>query len=262
MSVHLDALADEVFDAASALGRGDGVSTRLPFGEVRRNPAYPDLFFLNGISGLRAPDWTVTDVERAVAEHLPGIGLVRITSRDPGTIARLGPQFAEAGYEAECRVAMVQVALPEGARTSGVEIGPVETATDWRDFELSISNDSSEHQWTGAMTRQLVDLYRAQATNPWQSWLLARAAGEPLGHVGLYQHATVGYLHALFTRETARRRGVGSALVEEAGRRARAIGCERLTLQCTRDSFLPAYYRAFRFRTVGEMWIWMKRVEP
>ncbi|MDQ6709581.1 MAG: GNAT family N-acetyltransferase [Candidatus Dormibacteraeota bacterium] len=262
MSVHLDALADEVFDAASACGRGDGVSTRLPFGEVRRNLAYPDLFFLNGISGLRAPDWSLRDVEQAVAEHLPGIGLVRITSRDPDTIARLGPQFDEAGYQAECRVAMVQVAPPQDAGRRAVEISLVETATDWQDFELSISNDTSEHHWTGAMTRQLVDLYRTQGTNPSQSWLLARDEGEPLGHVGLYQHATVGYLHALFTRETARRRGVGAALVEETERRARAIGCERLTLQCTRDSFLPAYYRAFGFRTVGEMWIWMKRIEP
>ncbi|MDQ6884738.1 MAG: GNAT family N-acetyltransferase [Candidatus Dormibacteraeota bacterium] len=262
MSVHLDALADEVFDAASAVGRGDGVSIRLPFGEVRRNPAYPDLFFLNGISGLRAPDWTIRDVEQAVVAHLAGIRIVRITSRDPDTIARLGPQLLDAGYEAECRVAMVHVASREVARAAAVATSLVEAAADWQAFEQSIRYDAAEHHWRDGMARQLVELYRAQGANPSQSWLLARAAGEVLGHVGLYQHATVGYLHALFVRGAARRRGIGSALVAEAGRRARAIGCARLTLQCTRDSFLPVYYHALGFRSVGEIWIWTKARQP
>ena len=39
---------------------------------------------------------------------------------------------------------------------------------------------------------------------------------------------------------------------------ARNVGCERLTLQCTRDSFLPAYYERLGFRAVGEKQIWTR----
>ncbi|MEO6797377.1 MAG: GNAT family N-acetyltransferase [Candidatus Dormibacter sp.] len=258
MSVHLDALADEVFSAADAQARGEGDAVRLFFGEVRRNPAYPDLFFLHGIADLRAPDWTVTDLERIIAEHLPGLTRVRVSSRDPATIAGLGPRLAEAGSDAERRVAMVQVAPPDGPGVGGPEVGLIESAADWRAFEQLVGEDAREHGWTPAMTGQLVALYRWQAANQPQSWLLARASGDPVGRVGLYQHGTVGYLHALYTRASARRRGVGSSLVWAVGERARALGCERVTLQCTRDSFLPGFYRALGFRTVGEMWIWMK----
>ena len=261
MSVQLEALADEVFTAAAAQARGDGEAIRLPFGEVRRNPAYPDLFFLNDITDLRAPDWTVAELERVVAEHLPGVTRARISSRDPATVAGLGPRLAGAGYDAECRVAMVQVA-PQNPPGGGSEVRLVESAADWRAFERLIEENTREYGWTAPMTGQLVALCHWQAENQPQSWLLARAGGGPVGFVGFYQHGTVGYLHALYTRASARRRGVGSSLVDAVGGQARTIGCERVTLECTRDSFLPAFYQAFGFRTVGEMWIWMRSAKP
>ncbi len=261
MSVHLEALADEVFTAAAAQARGDGEAIRLPFGEVRRNPAYPDLFFLNGITDLQAPDWTASELEGVIADHLAGLPRVRISSRDPATIAGLGPRLATVGYDAECRVAMVQVA-PANPPGGGPEVRLVESAADWRAFERLIEEDTREHGWTPAMTGQLVALYHWQAENQPQSWLLAGLHGDGVGYVGLYQHGTVGYLHALYTRASARRRGVGSSLVDAVGGRARTVGCERVTLQCTRDSFLPAFYQAFGFRTVGEMWIWMRSAKP
>lgn len=262
MSVHLEALADEVFSAAAAQARGEGLTVRLPFGEVRRNPAYPDLFFLNGIADLRGPDWTLTDLEQVFEEHFPGIAHLRVSSRDPATIARLGPQLLGSGYEATCRAAMVQVTPSSEPRAGNFEVRPVETAEAWQAFEASIGEDTTEHGWTSAMTAQLIRLYRWQVENQPQSWLLAFDGPAAVGHVGLYQHATVGYLHAVYTRVAARRRGVGSALVTAAAEKARALGCERLTLQCDRDSFLPAYYETLGFRTVGEMWIWMKPATP
>ena len=258
MSVHLDALADEVFSAAAAQALGQGEGKRLPYGEVLRNPRYPDLFFLNGISELRAPGWTGADLDHALREHLPGIEHLRLTSRDPVTIAGLGPALVEAGYEADIRVAMVQVSPLDEVRATDLEIHQVETDGDWRAFEQLTVEGGLEHGWSGAMIAQLKRLYRWQAENQPQSWLLGLSSGEAVAHAGLYQHGTVGYFHALYTRPSFRRRGAGSLLLYGAGRLARAAGCERLTLQCSRDSSLPAYYHALGFRWVGEMSVWIR----
>jgi GNAT superfamily N-acetyltransferase len=49
-------------------------------------------------------------------------------------------------------------------------------------------------------------------------------------HVTLHTSAPVAYITALVTARSARRRGVGRMLVEEAKRWARSTGCNRLTL--------------------------------
>jgi GNAT superfamily N-acetyltransferase len=260
VTVQLDALADESFAAAAAQARGAALVVRLPFGEVRHSTAYPELVFLNGIADLRAPSWSVADLERALAENIPANTKVRVSSRDADTIAQLGPRLMQAGYQAECRVAMVEVE-PAGRPLdpqTGVRL--VETPEDWQAFAALIRDDAAEHEWTEGMRDQLTRLYREARGEPVQSWFLARVSGDALAYVGLYQHGTVGYLHALFTRPTARRKGVGSSLIQEAAERARGIGCGRLTLQCARDSFLPGFYHGLGFRAVGEMWVWNKPV--
>jgi GNAT superfamily N-acetyltransferase len=257
VSVQLEALADEVFAAASAQGLPVCQVERLPFGEVRRSPTYPDLVFLNGITDLLAPSWSVVDIEHTIAEKFPGIAKVRVSSRDPETIVRLGPGLIQAGYQAECRVAMVQVTEPAVPSSGHTAVRPLQGPADWQRFEELIRGDAAENGLSNAATEQLVRLYH-EGKEQVQSWLLASSAGDAVGYVGLYQHRQIGYLHALYTRPPARRQGAGSALVNEASQLARARGCERLTLQCLRDSFLPGFYHRLGFRTVGEMWIWIK----
>jgi len=262
VSVHLDALADEVFAAADAQARSVARVERLPFGEIWRSPGYPDLFFLNGINQLVAPGWTVENLERAIAEHLSGIRQLRVTSRDRETVARLGPRLLQAGYRAECLLAMVQVAPGERAEKGDLEIRPVQSQDDWRAFEALIRQDTDEHGWSSSMTEQLLRLCRQQEGNESQVWLLGSFRGKAVARLGLYQHARTGYLHAIYTRPGERRRGAGSALTEAASRHAVAAGCERVTLDCTRDSFLPAFYHELGFRAVGEIWIWTRPTGP
>ena len=262
MSVNLDALADEVFDAAAAQARGAALVERLDFGEVRRSPDYPDLFFLNGINDLVAPGWTVEQLQSVILEHLPRARQLRVSSRDRDTIAQLGPRLEQAGYQAECRVAMVQVVPVEPAEKRLQEIRPVRSGEDWRAFEALIHRDTAEHSWSAAMTEQLVRLYRQEVNPGTQSWLLGFAGGDAVAHLGTFQHGAVAYLHALYTDPRWRRRGAGSALIVEASRLSRDGGCQRVTLQCTRDSFLPAFYHRLGFRAVGENWIWSRTGAP
>jgi hypothetical protein len=108
VSVQLEALADQVFAAASAQARAGARTVRRPFGEAIWNATYPDLFFLNGIGDLVAPGWQVADFEAAVREFIPGVAAFRASSRDPRTIATLGDSLVAAGYRHEVRIAMVQ----------------------------------------------------------------------------------------------------------------------------------------------------------
>ena len=271
MSVQLEALADEVFGAAAAQARLGSQSVRRSFGEAIWNPTFPELFFLNGIGNLVAPNWTVDDFEAVVRETIPGVRTFRAYSRDSETIASLGQALIAAGYVHDCRIAMVQVGPPAplqpqpitpsplgGGQGRGYEIRPVNSEAGWRDFEQLIHADTTEHGWTPAMREQLIALYRWRVDQTPCRFFLAYAADRAVGHVGLFQHGTTAYLHGLFTDPAQRRRGAGSILTLAMQGEAMVMGCDRLTLQCSDDGYLPGYYRRLGFRAVGEQHIWTK----
>jgi GNAT superfamily N-acetyltransferase len=222
---------------------------------------------LNGIEDLVAPTWQAADLERVVQEAIPGAITYRASSRDPATIAVLSPLLVAAGYSSETRVAMVQVSVPSipspaggGGQGGGFEILPVANNEAWAAFEGLISADTHEHGWTDPMSAQLIALYRWRAANTPHHFYLADDGTRTVGHVGLFQHGTNAYLHGLYTHPSARRRGAGAALTLAMSEQARKLGCQRLTLQCVRDSSLPAYYERLGFRAVGEKQIWTRPV--
>jgi GNAT superfamily N-acetyltransferase len=255
-------LADEVFAAAAAQARAGARSLRRPFGEAIWNPTYPDLFFLNGIGDLVAPDWQVGDFEAAVRETMPGVAGFRAYSRDQRTIATLGASLVAAGYLRDVRIAMVQTFIPPsplwGRQGRGFTIHPVDNNDRWMAFEQLIHADTDEHGWTPPMREQLIDLYRWRVQQTPTQFFLAYEADRALAHVGLFQHGTTAYLHALFTVPTARRRGAGSILTLAMHDQAAAMGCDRLVLQCSDDGYLPGYYTRLGLRAVGEQHIWTK----
>jgi len=258
VSVQLDALADDVFDAAAAQGMVSGRCSRKPYGLVIHNPDYPDLFFMNGIDRLVAPNWGVSELEAALRDALPHVQYLRAISRDPQTIALLGPRLAAAAFNREIRVAMVQVREPDPVSSPKLAIAAVDTPERWKDFETSIRADTAEHGWSEAMTAQMIALYRWRSTNAPQNLFVAYHGGRVAGHVGLYQHGASAYFHALYTIPSARRRGIGSAVTVAMSTEARSLGCERLILQCVKDSNLPLFYERLGFRTVGEQCIWTR----
>jgi N-acetylglutamate synthase-like GNAT family acetyltransferase len=211
-----------------------------------------------------APNWDAADLEKVVRDAIPAATTYRASSRDPATIAALNPRLIAAGYRSEIRVAMVQVSVPStpspsgGGQGGGFKIVPVGTDASWAAFQGLIHTDTQEHGWTGPMKAQLIALYRWRAANTPHHFYLAEDGTQTIGHVGLLQHGTSAYLHGLYTHPSARRRGAGAALTLAMSAEARALGCERLTLQCTRDSPLPGYYSRLGFRAVGEKQIWTR----
>ena len=262
MSVQLEALADEVFGAAAAQARAGARTVRRPFGEAVWNPTYPDLFFLNGISDLVAPGWRVGDFEAAVRETMPGIRGFRAYSRDPRTIATLGPSLVAAGYSHDVRIGMVQAFIPpsplRGGQGRGFTIHPVDNAERWTALEQLIQADTHEHGWTPRMQEQLIALYRWRVVETPTRFFLGYEANRAVAQVGLLQHGATAYLHGLFTDPAVRRRGAGSILTLAMHDEATGMGCDRLVLQCNDNGYLPGYYARLGFRAVGEQHIWTK----
>lgn len=213
---------------------------------------------MNGIEGLKAPTWSVSELETALHDALPGVLNLRANCRDPETIAMLGPRLDVARYKREVRVAMVQVRDPDPLPFPKLAVVEVESAQHWEDFEELVRTDTAEHEWSEAMTTQMITLYRWRAANSPQHLFLAYDGGRAVAHVGLYQHGANAYFHALYTLPTARRRGLGSALTVAMSGQARAMGSERLILQCIKDSTLPAFYERLGFRIVGEQYMWTR----
>jgi N-acetylglutamate synthase-like GNAT family acetyltransferase len=159
----------------------------------------------------------------------------------------------------ERQVAMVQAFTENasgGGQAAGFSIRPVDGEVAWLVFEDLIRADAAERGWTDVMTAQVIALHRWRAGNTPQRFYLALAGGRTVARVGLFQHRTIAYLHALFTHPDFRRRGAGAFLAQAMGVEARAVGCERVALQCTKDSWLPAYFGRLGFRAVGERQIW------
>jgi GNAT superfamily N-acetyltransferase len=206
----------------------------------------------------------VDDLEKVLLEVMPSVRAYRAYSRDPKTVATLGRSLLAAGYRQEVRLAMVHAftetrpSAPVAGQAGAVIIEVVQDRASWAAFDDSIRTDGAEHQWTSSMIEQMIALHHWRAANSPTRFYLAYELERSLGHVGLFQHGATAYLHGLYTRPDARRRGVGAALTLRMGPESTAIGCDRLTLQCTDDGYLPHYYARLGFRPVGEQHIWTK----
>jgi len=159
----------------------------------------------------------------------------------------------------ETRVAMVQVLTPEidtampsplvgEGQGGGFSITPVRDEEGWKAFESLIHAAPAEQGRAVEMIAQ----YRWRAANTPHRFYLAHHQGRAVAHVGLFQHRTIAYLHALFTHPEYRRRGAGSFLTLAMDSEARSVGCNRVVLQCPRGSGSPAYFERLGFRVAGE----------
>src|SRR5690348_2576603 len=140
MSVQIEALAGEVFQAAGVMQRAGAVLARRPFGEVVTNPDYPDVFFLNFLADLYAPEWMAADLEAALLVESPRLRHYRASSRNRETCDRLDPRLQGAGYQPEHKLGMVLVREP-AVRGAQVRIEPATSPVLWPAAERLIRSE-------------------------------------------------------------------------------------------------------------------------
>ncbi|HTT71748.1 MAG TPA: ribosomal protein S18-alanine N-acetyltransferase [Anaeromyxobacteraceae bacterium] len=122
------------------------------------------------------------------------------------------------------------------------------------DRVMEIERDGFAHPWSA-------DLLRREMMHDWSTILLAvepRRARSALAGEGVVGFVVYWIVHDelhvlnLATAVEERRRGVGRALMLEAGRRARAAGAVLSTLEVRRSNEAAiALYRALGYRQVG-----------
>jgi GNAT superfamily N-acetyltransferase len=257
VSVQLEALADEVFEAAGAANQAIADVVRHPFGVLLGAPRYPDVFFLNGLKELRAPEWRRADVEAVLHRALPWASYDRVVTRDSQTRTALEAELLAAGYLPEHKTGMLQVTVPPGVASADVQIVPVSSAGEWDALDAQVRDDWAS--WPSATISQIVEVFHAFTRVLPDRFYLAVAGGRPVGRVGLLVYRRMGYVHGLVTAPDARRRGVATALMREMEKEAQAAGCDRLCLLCDSDSWLPGYYARLGYVIVGEEYTWRKR---
>ncbi len=110
------ALAEDVFDTEAALACAGGRSEPHPFGEVVSNPAYPHIAMVNALLGFRPTDWSVDQLER----------FLKVATIDPAVRAALDQALPPVGYRPEHKLAMTQVAEPEGSANPAISVERVD----------------------------------------------------------------------------------------------------------------------------------------
>jgi hypothetical protein len=256
VSVQLQALADEVFDAVAGQARVSAQAIRRPFGEVIRNPDYPDLATVNMIQDLVAPDWTADDVLAALSRELPGASRIQVTSRDRRTIDALDPRL-RAWLASGCRYGMLLTrpteARPRPGRAPAPHVVRVEGPDRWTAFDSFLGELASRHNWSRARLRQLLALIRWRAANTPHRYYLVCKGDDVSGCLGLFQHGSTAYLHNPFGW-TAMSAAVQDVLTLGVIEEAAALGCNRVVTECSKED-RHSWWR-LGFRVLGEQQIW------
>lgn len=92
------------------------------------------------------------------------------------------------------------------------------------------------------------DIQRKVSIQP-ELLLVARAGGRVIGSVMAGYEGHRGWIHYLAVSPERRRLGIGRALMEEAERRLRALGCPKINLQVRKDNTeAGAFYARIGFR--------------
>jgi GNAT superfamily N-acetyltransferase len=163
----------------------------------------------------------------------------------------------EAGYEREHRLAMFQVEAPGREPKAEPHLQLLDDEADWKLHDRLTREDWN--RWPSETGEQVARLFRYWAATIPDRFYIAYLGSQPVGRVGLLQHRTMGYIHGLITLPAWRRRGLGTAILRLAEVEARAAGCDRISLLCDADSWLPVFYGRLGYVPVGEEHAWMKR---
>jgi GNAT superfamily N-acetyltransferase len=258
-SLHVQALAEEVFETEVALSRAGGHTRRYSFGEVVSNAAYPHIYLANAILGFQATDWPAERLGAFFEEAIPHSPQRKLATTNATVRAGIEPTLLADGYRSEHKLAMVQVAAPEGSAPPAIAMERV-VPPGWTHYDALVRESTAESStpWLPAAVDEWIALKHWQAENLPLEWYVASEASEPVGRIGLFQHGFTARLQNVFVRHYARHRGVATAMLLAMTTRARQLGCQRLTLMCGLGSTLPEFYRRFGFRPVGEWYAWTR----
>ena len=231
------------------------------------DPSHPNVWDANHADEVTAQtDAEVDEAFRAMDEHLAHTRwrVVHTDQFTPGAfLARLAlDDFDE-------RSVTIQMALQEDIidRGASITLHPVVSTADWDNLLKLVLADHAEGRRTSGtgvspeVSAGIVAGYRAKS--PAYQFHLAVQDGEPVAY-GAHAAAPngAGMIEDLFTLQSARRRGVATAMIAAFADRLRAAGCRTVFLGALSTEKPKHLYARLGFRPVMLARTWVREMAP
>ena len=235
-----------------------------PHCHIVANPAHPDVWDANHADDVTAQTEAEIDaVFAAMDEHL-GHTSWRVIHTDCHTPDAFLARLAFDDFEE--RPVTIQMALRGDLadRGASIELLPAARDSEWDALLKLVLADHAEGRRTGGLdvppevTAGMVAVYRAKSGA--YHFHLAMQDGVPVAY-GAHAAAPngVGMIEDLFTLQSARRRGVATAMIAAFTDRLRADGCQTIFLGALAAEQPKHLYARLGFHPVGLSREWVRR---
>jgi GNAT superfamily N-acetyltransferase len=231
------------------------------------NPAYPQVWDANHADAVTAKtDLEIASVFAAMDARL-GHTPWRVVHTDCFTPDAFLGRLALDGFQEQPVTIQMVLQGELSDRGALAEIRPVVDDTDWGAMHRLVALDHAEGRRTANLeltpefTTSVVAGYRSKSAQ--YHFNLVIQDGEPVAY-GAYAIAPngVGMIEDLFTLQTARRRGVATAMIAAFSDRLRASGCRLIFLGALASEHPKHLYARLGFRPEGLARSWvMEKLE-
>ncbi len=225
-----------------------------PLCRIVRDPAHPDVWDANHVSGVRA----VTAAECAAVFAAVEVALAHCAHRlfavDPLTPPPFVARLALDDYAELSPVIQLVLEGPLRATPPAVDLRAVASDEDWQSMARLLAADHAEGARTvGVMpahvTEGMLATYRAKA--PAYQFYLARVDGADGAYgAGVRCEGDVGMIEDLFTLPHLRRRGIATAIIDRAVADLRRRGVAPVLVGAHADEPPKRLYAALGFAPV------------
>ncbi|HSQ01115.1 MAG TPA: GNAT family N-acetyltransferase [Candidatus Dormibacteraeota bacterium] len=191
-----------------------------PLCRIVRDPAHPDVWDANHVSGVRAADAPEVDTVLRQADAALARCAHRLFVVDPLTPPAFAARLALDDYRELTPTIQMVLDGPLRAAPPAVALRPVTRAADWQSLAALLAADHAEGARTGGpipahVTDGMLASYRAKA--PAYQFYLARVGGEDCAYgAGVRCAGDLGMVEDLFTLPRLRRRGIAGAIIARA----------------------------------------------
>ncbi|HEY6781106.1 MAG TPA: GNAT family N-acetyltransferase [Thermoleophilaceae bacterium] len=225
----------------------------IDVGTALLTPSLPLVWSLNALR-VEDPDADAERLEATAEQYLSAYGHRRLVMHDQQLAARLAPELAARGWNVDRLLVMVsrrpaQRLLPDGlAAEADRELGAAALAAFRREQPFG---------WQDEAVRQLGEMDARFSTRMAARDFVA-PAGRPTAACRLYSDGRTAQVDEVGTLETARGRGLGSAVVLAAVAAAGASGHDLVFLVTNAGDWPQELYRRLGFDDIGSVYEFLK----
>ena len=262
MATELAQIITEAYRWQRRLGNS---AIAAPHCHIVADPAHPDVWDANHADEVTARSEAEIDAVFAAMERHLAHTRWRVVHTDAFTPDAFLARLALDGYEE--RPVTIQMALAGGVTDRGppIALHPITTDADWAELLELVLADHAEGKRTAGLdlsasfSADVVAGYRAKGAA--YQFHLVRDGGRAVAY-GAFAAAPngAGMIEDLFTLQSARKRGIATAVIADFTDRLRAAGCHTIFLGALATEHPKHLYARLGFRPVTLTRCWVREV--